>query len=79
MKQKLDEHQEPVTDYDEGMVRRLIERITVYEDHLDFESNPVLRPRSRCKHSKHPDISGAPSGASFFYVLGTGIFRKPVL
>ncbi len=33
----LDEHQEPVTDYDEGMVRRLIERITVYEDHLDFE------------------------------------------
>ncbi len=33
----LDEHHEPVTDYDEGMVRRLIERITVYEDHLDFE------------------------------------------
>ena len=33
----LDEQQEPVTDYDEGMVRRLIERITVYEDHLDFE------------------------------------------
>ena len=30
-------HQEPVTDYDEGMVRRLIERITVFEDHLDFE------------------------------------------
>ena len=23
--------------YDEGMVRRLIERITVFEDHLDFE------------------------------------------
>ena len=44
MKQKLDEleafldeHQEPVTDYDEGMVRRLIERITVYDDHLAFE------------------------------------------
>ena len=33
----LDKHQEPVTDYDEGMVRRLIERITVYEDHLEFE------------------------------------------
>ena len=33
----LDEHQEPVTDYDEGMVRRLIERITVYDDHLAFE------------------------------------------
>jgi hypothetical protein len=44
MKQKLDEledfldeHQEPVTDYDEGMVRRLIERISVFEDHLAFE------------------------------------------
>ena len=33
----LDEQQEPVTDYDEGMARRLIERITVFEDHLDFE------------------------------------------
>ena len=33
----LDERQEPVTDYDEGMVRRLIERITVFEDHLGFE------------------------------------------
>ena len=33
----LDEHQEPVTDYDEGMARRLIERITVFEDHLEFE------------------------------------------
>ena len=26
-----------MTDYDEGMVRRLIERITVFEDHLEFE------------------------------------------
>ena len=33
----LDEHQEPVTDYDEGMVRRLIERITVYDDHFTVE------------------------------------------
>ena len=33
----LDERQEPVTDYDEGMVRRLIERITVFEDQLEFE------------------------------------------
>ena len=33
----LDEQQEPVTDYDEGMVRRLIERITVFEDHLAFD------------------------------------------
>ena len=37
MKQKLDEQQEPVTDYDEGFVRRLIERITVYDDRLVFE------------------------------------------
>ena len=33
----LDEHQESVTDYDEGLVRRLIERITVFEDRLAFE------------------------------------------
>jgi hypothetical protein len=33
----LDEHQEPVTDYDEGLVRRLVERITVYDDCLAFE------------------------------------------
>ena len=33
----LEEQQEPVTDYDEGLVRRLIERITVFEDHLEFE------------------------------------------
>lgn len=45
MKQRLDEleaflndHQEPVTEYDEGMVGRLIERITIYEDHLAFKS-----------------------------------------
>ncbi len=44
MKQRLDEleafleeQQEPVTDYDEGMVRRLIERITVYDDHFTVE------------------------------------------
>ena len=33
----LDELQEPVTDYDEGLVRRLIERITVFDDRLAFE------------------------------------------
>jgi hypothetical protein len=37
VKQKLEEQQEPVTDYDEGLVRRLIERITVYDDRLVFE------------------------------------------
>ena len=33
----LDEHQEPVTDYDEGLVRRLVDRIIVYDDCLAFE------------------------------------------
>ena len=33
----LNERQEQVTDYDEGMVRRLIERITVFDDRLAFE------------------------------------------
>ena len=33
----LTEQQEPVTDYDEGLVRRLIEQITVFDDHLVFE------------------------------------------
>jgi hypothetical protein len=28
---------EYASDFDEGMVRRLIERITVYDDHLAFE------------------------------------------
>lgn len=37
MKLKLDEHQEPVTDCDEGMIQKLIERITVYSDYLTFE------------------------------------------
>ncbi len=33
----LEEHQEPVTDYDETLVRQLIEKITVYDDRLTFE------------------------------------------
>ena len=33
----LDECQELVTDYDEGMVLRLIERITVFDDRFAFE------------------------------------------
>lgn len=44
MQQRLDEleaflegQQEPVTDYDEGLVRKLIERITVYDGYLAFE------------------------------------------
>ena len=32
----LEEHQESVTDYDEGLVRRLAERITVYDGYLAF-------------------------------------------
>ena len=33
----LDGQQTKVTEYDEQLVRRLIERITVYDDHLAFE------------------------------------------
>ena len=43
MKQKLDELEAflaeqttEVTEYDEGLVRQLIEKITVYDDHLAF-------------------------------------------
>ena len=44
LKQRLDELEAflteqttEVTDYDEGLVRQLIEKITVYDDHLAFE------------------------------------------
>ena len=44
LKQRLDELEAflteqttEVTDYDEGLVRQLIEKITVYDDHLSFE------------------------------------------
>ena len=44
MKQRMDELEaflaeqtSEVTDYDEGLVRRLVERITVYDDCLAFE------------------------------------------
>lgn len=44
IKQRLDEleaflgeQQEPVAEYDEGLVRKLIERITVFDDRLAFE------------------------------------------
>ena len=33
----LAEQTSEVTDYDEGLVRQLIEKITVYDDHLAFE------------------------------------------
>ena len=44
MKQRMDELEAflaeqttEVTEYDEGLVRQLIEKITVYDDHLAFE------------------------------------------
>ena len=33
----LDKQQTKVTEYDEALVRKLIERITVYDDRLVFE------------------------------------------
>ena len=49
-------------DYDEGMVRRLIERITVFEDHLEFEFKCGLETEVQME-SLH---AGAPPGASFY-------------
>lgn len=54
MKQRLDEleafldgQNTEVTDYDEGLVRRLIERITVFDDHLVFEFKTGLETEVR--------------------------------
>ena len=33
----LEDQTAEVMDYDEGLVRQLIEKITVYDDHLAFE------------------------------------------
>ena len=33
----LENQRTEATDYDEGMIRQLIEKITVYDDHLAFE------------------------------------------
>ena len=37
IKSFLDEQDSRITEYDETLVRKLIEKITVYEDHLLFE------------------------------------------
>ena len=37
MRQFLDEQTESITEYDEQLTRRLIEEITVYEDHFTIE------------------------------------------
>ena len=37
MRQFLDEQTESITEYDEQLTRRLIEKITVYEDHFTIE------------------------------------------
>ena len=54
MRQRLDELEAfldgqttEVTDYDEGLVRRLIERITVFDDHLIFEFKTGLETEVR--------------------------------
>ena len=43
----MDEQNEEVTEYSETLVRRLIERITVYEDHLDFEFKSGLETEAQ--------------------------------
>lgn len=37
MEKFLDEHVDKVTEYDERLVRALIEKITVYDDKVDVE------------------------------------------
>ena len=37
MEKMLDEMETAVTEYDESLVRKLIEKITVYDDHLTVE------------------------------------------
>ena len=37
MRQFLDEQTESITEYDEKLTRRLIEKITVYKDHFTIE------------------------------------------
>ena len=37
MRKFLDEQTEVITEYDEQLTRRLIEKITVYEDHFNVE------------------------------------------
>ena len=52
-----------MTEYDEGLVRQLIEKITVYDDHLDFESKSGLETEVQMEApSLH---AGAPSEAPF--------------
>ena len=73
MQQRLDEleaflegQQEPVTDYDEGLVRKLIERITVYDGYHAFEFKCGLE--TEVQMSTHSHHAGAPSGASVLFL-----------
>lgn len=62
LKAFLAEQTTEVTEYDEGLVRQLIEKITVYDDHVSFEFKSGLETEVQSKRSHH---AGAPSGASF--------------
>lgn len=41
MKEFLETQTEPITEYDEQLVRQLVEKVTVYDDHyiIDFKSH----------------------------------------
>ena len=70
----LDEHQEPLTDYDDGLVRRLVERITVYDDRLAFEF------KSGLETEVHMYITSTPRrrsfGSVFFCLHGRKVHRS---
>ena len=49
MREFLNNQPTEITGYDELLVRRLIEKVTVYEDGLKWNSNPVRRWMWRSK------------------------------
>ena len=57
-----------VTEYDDSLVRRLIERITVYDDHFTVEFKSGIEVDVELQ-SRPPRGSRRSSGSVFFYVM----------
>ena len=81
MKQRMDELEAflaeqttEVTEYDEGLVRQLIEKITVYDDHLAFEFKSGLETVVQMQALSHH--AGAPPGRLFFCLRGRKVHKK---
>ena len=80
MKQRMDELEAflaeqttEVTEYDEGMVRQLIEKITVYDDHLAFEFKSGLE--TEVQMYTQPS-RGRSFGGVFFCLPGRKVHRS---